>query len=67
MENAILSFVHLCQKGKNSICKDPPYEGTSKSAEGHGAKIAFTALKEDGINTNIGIKVQTISIKVPSN
>ncbi len=44
LTSAMLFRIHLCQKGQDSIIKEPLYKGTSKAAEGYAAKLAFTEL-----------------------
>ncbi len=50
---ALLIRIHLCQKGKDRIIKEPLHEGTSKAAEGYAARLAFAELKKRGINVAI--------------
>ena len=44
MNNNVLYYKHLCQRGKG-----PLYEGTSKSMEGVAARDIFKKMKEEGI------------------
>ena len=44
MNNSVLYYKHLCQRGKG-----PLYEGTSKSMEGAAARDIFTKMKEEGM------------------
>ena len=50
---ALLSRLHLCQKGRDRIIDEPLYQGTSKAAEGYAAKIAFAQLQQLGMNVEI--------------
>ena len=44
MNNSVLYYKHLCQRGKGLL-----YEGTSKSMEGVAARGIFTKMKEEGM------------------
>ena len=44
---------HLCQMGKDYLCEDRLYEGTSKFAEGYGTSLVFGRAKEKGMNVTI--------------
>ena len=43
---ALLYYHHLCQKGRDKIVEGGLYPGTSKSAEGYAARIAFQRAEE---------------------
>ena len=43
---ALLYYHHLCQKGRDKIVEGGLYPGTSKSAEGYAARIAFQGAEE---------------------
>ena len=43
----------LLQRGKNHLCEDKLYEGTSKFAEGYGTSLVFGRAKEEGMNVAI--------------
>ena len=47
---ALLYYMHICQKGQDKIIKEDLYRGTSKSAEGYGAR---ELLKKEGLNIEI--------------
>ena len=49
MTGALLYYYHICQKGKDTLCKEDLYEGTSKSAEGFGADHVFSLMAQHGI------------------
>ena len=53
MNNSLLYFVHLCMRGKNDVLGGELFKGTSKSAEGHAASIAFGKAKEEGMHIEV--------------
>ena len=56
MTGALLYYYHICQKGKDKLCNENVYKGTSKSAEGFGADHVFSLMDEDGINVECHIQ-----------
>ena len=50
---AILYHKHLCQRGRDHVVKGELYQGTSKSAEGYGARQLFKKAKEEGMNIEV--------------
>ena len=50
---ALLYRKHLCQKGRDTLINEELYQGTSKGAEGHAARLTFKKAKEEGINIAI--------------
>ena len=44
---AILYYAHLSQKGRDKVIQEELYQGTSKSAEGYGARLTLRKAKED--------------------
>ena len=46
---AILYCKHLCQRGRDDVVKEELYQGTSKSAEGYGARKLF----KEGMNIKL--------------
>ena len=53
LNGAILFYRHLCQRGKDDVCPEPLYEGTSKFAEGHTANLAFEQASGEGMNVEV--------------
>ena len=53
LTGALLYYQHLCQRGKDKICEDKLYEGTSKFTEGYGTSLVFGRAKEEGMNVTI--------------
>lgn len=53
MNNSILYVVHQCQRGFDKTANEELYQGTSKSAEGYSAEIAFTQAREEGLEVAI--------------
>ena len=53
LTGALLYYQHLCQRGKDHLCEDKLYEGTSKFAEGYGTSLVFGRAKEEGMNVAI--------------
>ena len=53
MTSALLYYQHLCQRGKDNLCEDGLYKGTSKFAEGYGTSLVFGRAKEEGMNVSI--------------
>ena len=53
MTSALLYYQHLCQRGKDHLCEDGLYEGTSKFAEGYGTSLVSGRAKEEGMNVTI--------------
>ena len=45
----LLCYVNLSQRGKDKICRDSLYEGTSKSCESYAARKCLEKLKDEGI------------------
>ena len=39
---SLLYYIHLCQRGRDDIIQTPLYQGTSKSAEGYGARELYS-------------------------
>ena len=56
MTGALLYYYHICQKGKDKLCDEDVYKGTSKSAEGFGADRVFSLMDEDGINVECHVQ-----------
>ena len=56
MTGALLYYYHICQKGKDKLCHENVYKGTSKSAEGFGADHVFSLMDEDRINVEYHIQ-----------
>ena len=52
-EHSKLYYVHLCMRGKDNIVQEALYKGTSKSAEGYAADIAFRNAHVDGIHVEL--------------
>ena len=50
---ALLYYMHICQKGQDKIIKEDLYRGTSKSAEGFGARELLKKAKKEGLNIEI--------------
>ena len=50
---ALLYRKHLCQRGRDGVVKEELYQGTSKGAEGYGARQLFKKAKEDGMNIDV--------------
>ena len=50
---ALLYYMHICQKGQDKIIKEDLYRGTSKSAEGYGARELLKKAKKEGLNIEI--------------
>ena len=38
---ALLYYKHICQRGRDTVIKDGLYPGTSKSMEGHAARVLY--------------------------
>ena len=53
MSQALLYYVHLCQRGEDDVIEDPNYLGTSKSSEGYAAEKAFGQAAEDGMHIEV--------------
>ena len=53
LTGALLYYQHISQRGKDNICEDMLYEGTSKSMEGHAASVVFERAKAEGMNVSI--------------
>ena len=53
LTGALLYYVHLCQKGKDKVIQDELYRGTSKSAEGYGARLTLRKAKEEGLHIEV--------------
>ena len=49
VRNSVLYYLHLCQRGKDSMCEEPLYEGTSGSCEGVGAGRLFSQMHKEGM------------------
>lgn len=49
LTGALLYYVHICQKGRDDVIQDNLYQGTSKAAEGYGARLALKKAKEEGL------------------
>ena len=47
MNKSLLYFVHLCMRGKDNIISVARY------SEGHGANIAFSLAKKDGLQIEV--------------
>ena len=47
--NSVLCYIHLSQRGKDKICPDSLYEGTSKSCESYAARKCLQKLEDEGI------------------
>ena len=41
IRKSVLYYLHLCQRGKDNVCAEPLYQGTSKSCEGAAASVVF--------------------------
>ena len=53
LNNALLYYHHLCQKGRDEVIEEELYRGTSKSAEGFSARLTFQKAKEEGMHVAI--------------
>ena len=53
LNGALLYYVHLCMRGKDNIVQEALYKGTSKSAEGYAADIAFRNAHTDGMHIEV--------------
>ena len=49
LTGALLYYVHLCQKGRDKVIQEDLYQGTSKAAEGYGARLTLKKAKEEGL------------------
>ena len=50
---ALLYRKHLCQRGRDDVVKEELYQGTSRGAEGYGARQLFKKAKEEGMNIDV--------------
>ena len=53
LNGAILYYAHLCQKGSDKVIQEELYQGTSKSAEGYGARLTLKKAKEEGLRIEV--------------
>ena len=53
LTGALLYYVHLCQKGRDKVIQEELYQGTSKSAEGYGARLTLRKAKEEGMHIEV--------------
>jgi len=53
LTGALLYYQHISQRGKDNLCEENLYEGTSKSMEGHAASVVFAIAKEEGMNVAV--------------
>jgi len=53
LTQALLYYVHLCQRGRDDICEDELYPGTSKSCEGYAASRIFQQAANEGMNIEV--------------
>ena len=53
ISGALLYYQHISQRGKDNLCEEKLYEGTSKSTEGHAASVVFAKVKEEGLTIAI--------------
>ena len=53
MSQALLYYVHLCQRGSDSVIADELYPGTSKSCEGYAAELVFQEAAKDGMHIEV--------------
>jgi hypothetical protein len=49
----LLYYGHLSMRGADNICDEELWQGTSKAAEGHLAKVLWAKAKEEGINVEV--------------
>ena len=50
---ALLYYTHICQRGRDNIIQTPLYRGTSKSAEGYGARQLYSLAKKEGMDVAV--------------
>ena len=48
-----LFYKHICQRGRDTVIKDELYPGTSKSMEGHAARVLYQRAKDDGMELEV--------------
>ena len=53
LNGAILYYAHLSQKGRDKVIQEELYQGTSKSAEGYGARLTLRKAKEEGLRIEV--------------
>ena len=53
LNGALLYYAHLCQKGRDKVIQEELYQGTSKSAEGYGARLTLKKAKEEGLSIEV--------------
>ena len=53
LTGALLYYVHLCQKGRDKVIQEDLYQGTSKAAEGCGARLTLKKAKEEGLRIEV--------------
>ena len=55
LTGALLYYVHLCQRGRDKVIHEEllNYQGTSKAAEGYGARLVSKKAKEEGMNIEV--------------
>ena len=49
IRKSVLYYLHLCQRGKDNVCDEPLYQGTSKSCEGAAASVVFRQMRDEGM------------------
>ena len=47
------ALLYLCQKGRDKVIEEALYQGTSKSAEGYGARLTLKKAKEEGLRIEV--------------
>ena len=45
--------MHLCQRGRDKVVQEELYQGTSKAAEGYGARLTMKRVKEEGMHIEV--------------
>lgn len=53
LNGALLYYAHLSQKGRDKVIQEELYQGTSKSAEGYGARLTLKKAKEEGLHIEV--------------
>ena len=53
LTGALLYYVRLCQKGRDKVIQEDLYQGTSKAAEGYGARLTLKKAKEEGLRIEV--------------